>query len=79
MERSPNSPDAGARRESQRAGAREGARPYIGILFKCCQVYQRIYRHADGDRYVGYCPRCLSKVEVLVGEGGSSERMFSAE
>ena len=54
-------------------------RPFIGMFFRCCAVYQRIYRSPDADRYVGFCPRCLRRVEVRVAPDGSEERIFEAE
>jgi hypothetical protein len=54
-------------------------RPYISVFFRCCGVYTRVYRHRDGGRYEGRCPRCLAKVVVPIGEGGTSQRIFEAE
>ena len=53
--------------------------PYLSVLFKCCNVYQRVYRSADGTRYDGRCPKCGHAVRFLVGEGGTSERFFVVE
>ena len=52
------------------------ARPYISVLFECCQVYLRIYRHHSGDFYAGRCPRCGKPVKFVVGSGGSTTRMW---
>ncbi|MBI4585521.1 MAG: hypothetical protein HY717_16020 [Planctomycetes bacterium] len=54
-------------------------RPFISVYFRCCGVYQRIYRHRDGDRYEGYCPRCLKRLIVPIGPGGTSARIFEAQ
>lgn len=54
-------------------------RPHIGITFKCCNVYTRIYINRAGTAYVGYCPKCTAKVEVKVGPGGTDARFFTAE
>lgn len=54
-------------------------RSFISIFFRCCQVYQRIYINKDKTAYVGWCPRCCSKVEVLVGPDGVQTRFFSAQ
>jgi hypothetical protein len=54
-------------------------RPFIGVHFKCCGVYQRIYRSNDGKRYEGRCPRCAQQVRFLVGQGGTDDRYFVVE
>lgn len=53
-------------------------RPYIGMHFRCCNVYTRIYINRAGTAYVGCCPRCGAKAEVKVGPGGSSSRFWTA-
>jgi hypothetical protein len=55
---------------------RSAARPYLSVRFACCNVYQRIYRSADGASYQGRCPRCGKAVKFLVGEGGTDARSF---
>lgn len=59
-------------------GASPQARPYLSVLFACCNVYQRIYRSPDGNTYQGRCPRCAKTVRFAVGEGGTSARTFIA-
>ncbi len=56
-------------------------RPFIGITFKCCNVYTRIYLNRAGDAYEGICPRCYrSKAVVEVVErGGTKDRFFETE
>ncbi|MDD3237419.1 MAG: hypothetical protein PHV37_04910 [Candidatus Gastranaerophilales bacterium] len=51
---------------------------YIGILYKCCNVYGRIYENSDKTAYVGRCPRCMRSVKVKIGEGGTDTRFFEA-
>jgi hypothetical protein len=51
-------------------------RPFISVLFACCQVYVRIYRSPDGASYNGRCPRCGKPVKFAIGEGGTDCRSF---
>ena len=53
-------------------------RPYIGMHFKCCNVYARIYLNADGSAYAGGCPSCGGWVCVRVGPDGTEDRFFQA-
>ena len=53
-----------------------GPRPFLSVQFACCNVYQRVYRDADGKAYRGRCPRCGTPVRFPVGEGGTSARSF---
>ncbi|MDX9856746.1 MAG: hypothetical protein RBT76_03040 [candidate division Zixibacteria bacterium] len=55
-------------------------RPFIGMHFKCCNVYTRLYLNKAGTAFVGYCPRCgRKKAEVKVSPAGSTSRFFGAE
>jgi hypothetical protein len=54
-------------------------RKYVGIYFKCCHVYSRVYKSKAGDRYAGFCPKCGGKVQLLVGPDGVSNRFFVAK
>jgi hypothetical protein len=54
-------------------------RPFIGIHFKCCNVYQRIYLNKAGTAFVGWCPKCSVKAEVKVAPGGSKSRFYTSE
>lgn len=58
------------------AGAPWPERPYIGVHFRCCNVYARIYRRVDAAVYEGRCPRCLRPLRVGVGSGGVEQRIF---
>jgi hypothetical protein len=49
---------------------------WLGIHFRCCNVYARIYRSPDGRRYEGQCPGCGAPVHARVGQGGTSRRFF---
>ena len=53
-------------------------RKYLGILFECCNVYTRVYKNAAGTHYVGFCPKCLKRVSLRIGKGGTSQRFFRA-
>lgn len=55
------------------------ARPFIGVLFKCCNVYSRVYVNRQGTAYSGHCPRCARALEVKVAPGGSRARFWTAE
>lgn len=52
---------------------------YLGIMFNCCKVYNRIYENKDGNAYVGRCPKCLKPVKILIGEGGTGSRFFTVD
>lgn len=67
-------------RHPQRPGHSAGdQRRWLGIFFKCCGVYGRIYRNAHGTAYQGGCPRCGAAVRAQVGHHGTSQRFFEAE
>jgi hypothetical protein len=57
----------------------DAPRPHIGILYKCCHIYARIYLNKKGDAFVGWCPKCAAKLEVKVSPTGSSRKFFTAE
>ena len=54
-------------------------RPFLCIYFRCCSIYQRIYLNKDGTAFVGWCPRCMGKVQVDVSPDGSSSKFFVAQ
>lgn len=51
---------------------------FLGISFKCCNVYGRIYKNKDQTAYVGRCPRCMRTIKVPIGKGGTNQRFFDA-
>lgn len=53
-------------------------RPYLSVLFACCNVYQRVYRLPSGHAYRGRCPKCAREVNFPVGQGGTTARFFRA-
>lgn len=56
-----------------------GSKPFLGVLFRCCNQYARIYRRADLTAYEGKCPRCGKKLRVPIGSGGTGTRFFNAQ
>ncbi len=56
----------------------EEKKKFLGIMFKCCNVYGRIYVNKQGDAYTGRCPKCLRTIKVKIGEGGTDSRFFEA-
>ena len=54
------------------------AREYIGIMFKCCNVYSRIYINRNRTAFVGWCPKCAGKAEVKISPRGSESRFFES-
>lgn len=51
---------------------------FVGILFRCCNLYRRIYRNAQGTAYEGSCPKCGKHARIAIGKGGTSSRFFEA-
>lgn len=54
-------------------------RPFLGVLFKCCGIYAKIYKTTDGQAYAGHCPKCAKPARVKIGTGGTKGRFFIAE
>jgi len=51
-------------------------RPFIGVMFKCCKVYSRIYLNKQGTAFVGWCPRCAAQIHIKVSPDGTDARFF---
>ncbi len=53
--------------------------PFLGIHFKCCKTYGRIYRSPLRLVYEGHCPKCRGLLTVPIGPGGLDSRFLSAQ
>lgn len=53
-------------------------RRFIGVRFACCEIYSRVYVNRERTAYVGHCPRCLKRIELKIGPGGTDARFFTA-
>jgi hypothetical protein len=60
------------------AESKPSRRSFLGIHFACCGVYAQISLNRDQTAYEGRCPRCLKRVIVSIGLGGTSARFFTA-
>ena len=54
-------------------------KPFIGIKFDCCNVYNRIFVNKGKTAYEGRCQKCLQKISVKIRKDGVSTRFFSAQ
>ena len=54
------------------------ARRFVGVHFICCDVYTRVYVNRDETAYEGNCPKCVKKVRLAIGPGGTDARFFTA-
>jgi len=59
-----------------RSAAESSPRPFLSVLFTCCNVYQRVYRLPSGEAYRGRCPKCAREVNFPIGQGGTTTRFF---
>lgn len=64
--------------EESRKQGKGPTRRFVGVKFACCDVYARIYINPDGTGYKGHCPRCMKKLTLKVGPGGTDSRFFTA-
>ena len=56
----------------------EQNRRFVGVQFACCSVYARVYINKEQTAYVGHCPKCVKRVELKIGPGGTDKRFFTA-
>lgn len=49
---------------------------FLMVWHTCCGQYSRAARNRAGTHYVGYCPRCGSRVDARIGPEGTHRRMF---
>lgn len=54
-------------------------RKFLGVHFKCCNAYGRLYQNKQETHYVGRCPRCMQPVKAAIGKGGTNQRFFEAQ
>ena len=54
-------------------------RAFLGIHFKCCKTYGRIYRIHHRYVYEGRCPKCRGLLTVPIGPGGTDSRFLTAQ
>ena len=53
-------------------------RPFVGLMFRCCNVYRRAYLNAKGTAYTASCPRCSERARINVSPKGAKSRFFSS-
>lgn len=54
------------------------SRPYIGMHFKCCNAYARVYLNAKGDAFAGHCPKCARPIRIKASASGSKSKFWEA-
>ena len=52
------------------------SRKFLGVLFRCCGVYARLYLNKTGDGYDGRCPKCMHPVRVAIDAEQGVEARF---
>ncbi len=59
-------------------GDKHRKKPFIGMHFKCCHVYSRIYVNATQTAFKGHCPKCAAPVEIKISKDGTSTPFFTS-
>ena len=70
---------ASQRRENEVVSTADGKVPFLGIHFKCCDTYGRIYRNHERYVYEGRCPKCRRLLTVPIGPRGVGSRFLTAQ
>ncbi|UCE67711.1 MAG: hypothetical protein JSU85_06815 [Candidatus Zixiibacteriota bacterium] len=52
---------------------------FIGVIFKCCNKYSRIYLDEEKSSFLGWCPKCGAKMEIRLSPYGSTSRFFRTD
>ncbi len=53
-------------------------RPFIGVHYRCCGVYSRVYINRRGTAYEGRCPKCARSIRIKIDPRGTDCRFFEA-
>lgn len=54
----------------------EHKKPFLGVLFQCCNIYRRLYLHPSGRMYLGQCPKCGRPVRFDVDDRKGERTRF---
>ncbi|UCC80742.1 MAG: hypothetical protein JSW64_05125 [Candidatus Zixiibacteriota bacterium] len=52
---------------------------FIGVIFKCCKKYSRIYLDDEKSSFLGWCPKCGAKMEIRISPNGSNSKFFQTD